>query len=188
MEFTEKNISGLFVITPKIYSDQRGWFYESFREKLFEKYTGKKYRFIQDNCSFSGYGVIRGLHYQVPPYSQSKIIQVFQGKILDVTVDLRPSSPTYLRQAVLCLEACDHKQLFIPEGIAHGFSVLSQEAVVFYKTNRYYNPSSERTLLYNDTDLNIDWKIPQDKARVSEKDRKGTPLKTITASNPFQGI
>ncbi len=168
---TVDNIAGLLVFEPDVFEDSRGYFFESYNENLFKK-QGIDFHFVQDNQSCSGYGVIRGLHYQVNPNAQSKFIKVFFGKVLDVAVDLRKRSPSFGKIFSIELSAENRKQFFIPKGFAHGFSVLSETAEVFYKCDDFYNKENETGIRYNDPLLGIDWKIPADKIIVSEKDRQ----------------
>lgn len=169
MEIIQTSIEGLLVIEPKIFKDSRGYFFESFNQTEFEAKVGR-INFVQDNESKSTYGVVRGLHFQNPPYSQSKLVRVVKGAVLDVAVDLRKDSATYGKYVAMELTEENHKQLFIPKGFAHGFSVLSQEAVFQYKCDNFYAPQSEGAILWNDEDINIDWRIPADKIIVSDKD------------------
>ena len=169
MKIEKTIIDGLLVIEPKIFSDSRGFFYEAYNEKLMHD-LGIEYKFVQDNQSYSKYGVIRGLHYQLNPKAQTKLVRVLKGAILDVAVDIRKNSPTYGQHFSIELSAENNKQLLIPAGFAHGFSVLSEEAVVMYKCDEYYHKESEAGIIYNDTELNIDWKINADKAIISDKD------------------
>ena len=174
MPFIQTPISDLLVFEPKIYEDSRGYFFESFNLQTFRA-EGIDINFVQDNQSSSKYGVIRGLHYQLNPSAQVKLIRVLSGRILDVVVDIRKGSPTFGKNFSVELTAENKKQLFVPAGLAHGFSVLSEEAEVLYKCDSFYNKDSEAGILYNDPSLNIDWKIPAEKEIVSEKD-KGLPL------------
>lgn len=169
MPFTETHIPGLIVFEPKVFGDSRGHFFESFNAQTFLQH-GLNMQFVQDNQSKSCYGVIRGLHFQNPPHAQCKLVRVLSGAILDVAVDIRKGSPTYGQTFSIELTAENKKQLLVPAGFAHGFSVLSETAEVLYKCDNYYNKQSEGGILYNDPSLNIDWKIPADKAIVSEKD------------------
>jgi dTDP-4-dehydrorhamnose 3,5-epimerase len=171
MFFLKTEIPGLVVIEPKTFEDRRGLFFESFNEKVFRE-AGITNRFIQDNQSFSKHGVIRGLHYQLAPYAQAKLVRVLSGVILDVAVDIRKKSPAYGRAFRLELSAQNRKQLFIPAGFVHGFSVLSEEAIVLYKCDQSYNKESEAGIRFDDPVLGIDWKISTDKAIVSEKDNE----------------
>jgi dTDP-4-dehydrorhamnose 3,5-epimerase len=170
MPFVATDIPGLFVFEPKVFEDTRGYFFESYNEKSFSE-IGIETSFVQDNESSSLYGVIRGLHYQLNPYAQAKLIRVLEGKILDVVVDIRKGSPSFGKSFSLELTAENKKQLYIPPGFAHGFSVLSKKAIVFYKCDRFYNKESEAGIRFDDPQLNIDWKIPVDKAIISEKDK-----------------
>ncbi len=169
MNVVATEINGLFIVEPRIFEDNRGYFFESYNQAEFEK-AGIKTRFLQDNQSKSEYGVIRGLHYQLMPQSQTKLVRVLEGSVYDVAVDLRKESPDYKKWFGIELSAENKKQLFIPKGFAHGFSVLTDYAVFHYKCDRLYNPESERGILYSDNSLDIDWKIPLDKIIVSEKD------------------
>lgn len=170
MKITELELPGLFLIEPKVFGDERGYFFESFRQdKLID--AGININFFQDNQSSSSYGVIRGLHYQLAPYSQSKLIRVLTGEILDVVVDIRKNSPTFKKVYSIILSAENKKQLLIPQGFAHGFSVLSKNAEILYKCDNYYHPESERGINYHDPFLTIDWKIDIEKAIVSGKDK-----------------
>lgn len=170
MKLIETPIPDLFVIEPKVFEDSRGYFLESYNMKaLAEK--GINITFIQDNESKSSKGVLRGLHYQLAPYAQTKLIRVISGKILDVVVDIREGSPTFGTHFSIELSGENKLQLLIPKGFAHGFSVLTDNVVVNYKCDAYYQPDSERGILYNDPDLNIDWKIDLETAIVSAKDK-----------------
>jgi dTDP-4-dehydrorhamnose 3,5-epimerase len=169
MPFINTDIPGLLVFEPKVFEDSRGYFFESYNEKIFGN-EGIDTKFVQDNQSSSSYGVIRGLHYQLLPHAQTKLVRVLQGKILDIAVDIRKGSPMYGKSFAIKLSAENKKQLFIPPGFAHGFSVLSKTAVVMYKCDSFYNKESEAGIIYNDPELDIDWMIPADKAIVSEKD------------------
>lgn len=170
MKFFNCTIPGLIVCEPKILKDERGFFTESFRKDLFEKFSGVKVDFCQENLSESNHGVLRGLHFQKKPHEQSKLVSVLEGKILDVAVDIRENSKFYGKYFSIELDAINNKQLFIPKGFAHGFVVLSKSARVSYKLDNYYNPSSEDGLNYNDPQLNIDWKINNKSIIVKSKD------------------
>lgn len=170
MPFTNTDIPGLLIFEPKVIADSRGYFFESYNESIFQQ-QGLNIRFVQDNQSFSSYGVIRGLHYQLEPHAQVKLVRVLQGSILDVAVDIRKGSSTYGKVFSVELSAENKKQLLIPEGFAHGFSVLSETAEIMYKCSGLYNKESEGGIIYNDPALNIDWKVPQDKMLVSDKDK-----------------
>ncbi|TXH22016.1 MAG: dTDP-4-dehydrorhamnose 3,5-epimerase [Chitinophagaceae bacterium] len=169
MKIEKTFIEGLLIIEPKIFSDSRGYFFEAYNEKLMHE-LGIENKFVQDNQSFSTHGVIRGLHYQIHPKAQSKLVRVLKGSILDVAVDIRKKSPTYGQHFSIELSAENNKQLLIPAGFAHGFSVLSEDAIVMYKCDEYYHKESEAGIIFNDTELNIDWKIDADKAIISDKD------------------
>jgi dTDP-4-dehydrorhamnose 3,5-epimerase len=170
MPFHTTDIPGLMVFEPKVFEDSRGYFFESYNEGLF-KQAGIDLRFVQDNQSSSCYGVIRGLHYQLPPHAQTKLVRVLAGKILDVAVDLRKGSPTFGKAYSIELSAVNKKQLFIPAGFAHGFSVLSEHAEVLYKCDAMYSRESEAGVSYNDPALGIDWQIPAGKEIISDKDK-----------------
>lgn len=169
MQFETTGIQGLIIITPKVFGDNRGAFYEAYNQKVFSQ-NGIDIKFVQDNQSVSSYGVIRGLHFQNPPFAQKKLVRVVVGRILDVAVDIRQGSPTYGKHFSIELSAENRKQLLIPHGFAHGFSVLSETAEVIYKCDNFYNKESEGGIIYNDPLLNIDWQIPAGKEIVSEKD------------------
>lgn len=170
MRITETKLHGCFILEPEVFSDERGLFFESFNLKKFTKGIGAKVNFVQDNQSFSSYGVIRAIHYQNGEHAQAKLVRVISGKILDVVVDLRKDSPTFGHHLTLELSAENRKQLFIPRGFGHGFSVLSETAECFYKCDNFYNQESEAGIIYNDITLNIDWKIEASKVKVSKKD------------------
>lgn len=169
MPFIKTDIPGLLVFEPKVFEDSRGYFFESYNENNFLA-EGVNIRFVQDNQAKSSYGVIRGLHFQLAPHAQTKLIRTLSGSILDVVVDVRLGSPTYGQVFSIELSAENKKQLLVPKGFAHGYSVLSETAEVMYKCDAFYHKQSEGGLLYNDPQLNIDWQIPLEKAIVSEKD------------------
>lgn len=171
MPFIKTDLPGLVIFEPAVYGDSRGYFFESYNEKLFSE-EGIDTRFVQDNQSRSAYGVIRGLHYQLDPYAQTKLVRVLSGSILDVVIDLRKGSPSYGKPLSIELSAENKKQLLIPKGFAHGFSVLSETAEVLYKCDSFYHKESEAGIIYNDPSLDIDWKIPAAKMIISEKDLK----------------
>ena len=164
------HIEGLFILEPKVFGDARGYFFESYSQKVFQQQDWS-YQWVQDNQSSSVHGVIRGLHFQAPPYAQAKLVRVLRGAILDVAVDIRKESPTYGKHVAVELSSDNKLQLLIPAGFAHGFSVLSAEAEVMYKCDQGYHRESEGGLLYNDPALNIDWRVPVNAAIVSDKDR-----------------
>lgn len=171
MEVIQTKIEGVLIIKPKVFGDERGYFFESFNQKDFKAQTGYDITFVQDNESKSKYGVLRGLHFQKPPYTQSKLVRVVKGRVLDVAVDIRKNSPTYGEYVSVELTEENHLQFFIPKGFAHGFSVLSEEAIFQYKCDEFYNPQSEGALAWNDKTLNIDWKLPFNDVILSEKDK-----------------
>ena len=177
MKLTETYIPGLLVIEPDVFHDSRGCFFESFSERKFEELIGLKVDFVQDNESHSAYGTVRGLHLQTGEHAQAKLVRVVSGRVLDVAVDLREGSPTFGRHFSIELSGENHLQMFIPKGFAHGFSVLSETAVFQYKCDAYYAPQSEDALIWNDSDLAIDWKIPAEDALVSDKDRRNKTFK-----------
>lgn len=182
MPFQDTAIKGLKVFEPRLFGDDRGYFYESYNATTFKE-AGIEVDFVQDNQSKSTYGVLRGLHYQVGKFAQSKLVRVVAGKVLDVAVDIRVGSPTYGQSYSIILSAENHKQLFIPRGFAHGFVVLSETAIFCYKCDNFYSKISEGGLLYNDPSLNIDWQIDLDKVIVSEKDKLNP---TFGAHRPFE--
>lgn len=169
MKIIKTHIPGLLIIEPRVFADQRGYFLESYNQKKYEE-AGIKTVFVQDNESKSGRGVIRGLHYQLAPYSQTKLVRVIQGSVYDVAVDCRKGSPTFGQSLGLELSEENKRQFYIPKGFAHGFSVLSETAVFSYKCDSLYNPDAERGIAYNDPALNIDWRIDPSEAVVSGKD------------------
>ena len=171
MEIIKTPISDLVIIKPRVFADARGFFCETYNEKSFLD-AGIDLHFCQDNQSKSSYGVIRGLHYQLNPQSQSKLVSVVQGSVWDVAVDLRASSPTFGQWYGVELSEENHLQFLVPQGFAHGFSVLSETALFSYKCDNFYSPTLERGIMYNDPALAIDWKIPADKAVISDKDLK----------------
>ena len=178
MPFFDTGFHGLFIFEPTVFEDSRGYFFESFNARVFSE-KGINTNFIQDNQSSSEYGVIRGLHFQLPPHAQSKLIRVISGSILDVGVDIREDSPTYGKVFTIELSATNKKQLYLPKGFAHGFSVLSEKAEVLYKCDALYNKQSEEGILFNDPSLNIDWQIPAARVKVSEKDKTNKLLKDL---------
>ncbi len=169
MPLIKTDFPGLIIFEPVVHQDQRGYFFESYNESVFSA-EGIHIQFIQDNQAKSSYGVLRGLHYQLAPYAQTKLIRVLSGAILDVAVDIRKGSPTYGKVFTLELTAENKKQLLVPKGFAHGYSVLSETAEVMYKCDAFYNKESEGGLLYNDPALSIDWMIPEGKAIIAQKD------------------
>lgn len=171
MPFAKTEFPGLLIFEPIVYEDSRGYFFESYNEIIF-KQQQVDLRFVQDNQSSSSHGIIRGLHYQLNPNAQAKLVRALSGNILDVVVDIRKNSPTYGKVFSIELSAENKKQLFIPHGFAHGFSVLSEKAEVFYKCDEFYNKESEAGIRFNDPALHIEWKVPLDKVTVSEKDQQ----------------
>ena len=171
MKLINTALEGVVIIIPDIYSDERGYFYESFNTKSFAKLLGRDITFVQDNESLSHEGVIRGLHYQLPPHAQSKLVRVVRGSILDVVVDIRQGSPTFGKYVAVELSAENHHQLFIPRGFAHGFKVIEGEAVVQYKCDNHYAPECEGTIRWDDPTLAIEWQTEPNKAVVSARDR-----------------
>ncbi len=169
MPFTATTLPGVIVFEPAVFNDDRGFFFESYSLRLFQA-NGIPNEFVQDNQSFSSFGVIRGMHFQREPHAQSKLVRVLKGRILDVVVDLRTGSPVFGKSFAVELTADNKKQLFIPRGFAHGFSVLSETAEISYKCDQFYNKASESGVRYNDPFLAIDWQIPSDKALISAKD------------------
>ena len=176
MEVIKTDIEGVVIIEPRLFRDGRGYFFESYSEKDFNAQV-REVRFVQDNESKSSYGVLRGLHFQKPPYAQSKLVRVIKGAVLDVAVDIRKGSPTFGKHVAVELTEDNHRQLFIPRGFAHGFSVLTPEVIFQYKCDNFYAPQSEGALAWDDPDLGIDWRIPADRVILSEKDRHHPRLK-----------
>lgn len=182
MEVIKTAIDGVYILEPRIFRDDRGYFFESFSQREFEEKIGK-INFVQDNESKSGYGVMRGLHFQRPPYAQSKLVRCVQGAVLDVAVDIRKGSPTYGQHVAVELTADNHRQFFIPRGFAHGFAVLSDEAIFQYKCDNFYAPQADGGISILDASLQIDWQIPTEKAILSEKDTKHPLLQDF--DSPF---
>ena len=170
MEVIKTEIEGVVIIEPRIFKDERGYFYESFSQREFEEKVCRT-TFVQDNQSKSSYGVLRGLHFQKPPYCQSKLVRCIKGAVLDVAVDIRQGSPTFGKYVAVELTEENHRQFFVPRGFAHGFAVLSEEAVFQYKCDNFYCKESEGSVAWNDPQLAIDWRIPADKVLLSEKDK-----------------
>ena len=169
MEIIKTKIEGLVIIEPKVFKDARGYFFESFSLREFEEKV-RKVNFVQDNQSMSSYGVMRGLHFQAPPFTQSKLVRCVKGRVLDVAVDIRKGSPTYGQHVAVELTEDNHRQFFVPRGFAHGFSVLSDEVIFQYKCDNFYAPQAEGAIAWDDPTLNIDWRIPADKVILSAKD------------------
>lgn len=177
MEYTETAIQGVWIIQPKVFHDARGYFFEAWKQEDFDAHIGHHVSFIQDNESKSSYGVLRGLHYQKGDFSQAKLVRVIKGKVLDVAVDIRKSSPTFGKHVMVELSEDNKRQLFIPRGFAHGFLVLSDEAIFTYKVDNVYAPAQEASIRWNDEDINIQWPIDPAKVVTSEKDLRGASLK-----------
>ena len=182
MEVIKTAIDGVVIIEPKLFGDARGYFFESFSQREFEEKV-RKINFVQDNESMSSYGVMRGLHFQRPPFTQSKLVRCVKGKVLDVAVDIRKSSPTYGQHVAVELSEENHRQFFVPRGFAHGFAVLSDTAVFQYKCDEFYHPEADGGISIKDESLGINWRIPLEKALLSEKDTKHTLLKDF--DSPF---
>lgn len=183
IEVIKTDIEGVLIIEPKVFGDARGYFLESFNAKEFAEKTGLDITFVQDNESMSSYGVMRGLHFQCPPYTQSKLVRCVKGAVLDVAVDIRKGSPTYGKHVAVELTEDNHRQFFVPRGFAHGFAVLSETAVFQYKCDNFYAPQADGGISIRDDSLGIDWRIPTNKALLSEKDTKHALLKDF--DSPF---
>jgi dTDP-4-dehydrorhamnose 3,5-epimerase len=182
MKFTKTSIQGIVIIEPRVFGDERGYFLESYNEKEFEQAICKV-SFVQDNESKSSKGVLRGLHFQKPPFNQSKLVRCIAGRVLDVAVDIRKGSPTYGKHVAIELSGENKKQVFVPKGFAHGFSVLSKTAVITYKVDNRYAPESDSGIRYDDTELGIDWGLPQEEIQLSEKDKELPSFKDL--DSPF---
>lgn len=178
MKVIKTGLEGLIVIEPKVYRDSRGYFFESFSQREFNSKVSET-QFVQDNESYSEYGVLRGLHFQRAPFSQAKLVRVVKGRVLDVAVDIRPESPTYGKHQSVELSDDNKLQMFIPHGFAHGFIVLSDEAILQYKCDNYYSPEHEGAIIWNDRDLNVDWLLPESDIILSEKDKANLPFGSI---------
>lgn len=172
MKLERAPLKGCYIIQPEVFSDIRGYFFESFNLHKFQNLTGEKVNFVQDNQSYSKRGVLRGLHFQTGEFAQAKLIRVITGKIIDITVDLRINSKTFGKSFSLELSDQNKKQLFIPKGMAHGFIAISKEAIIEYKCDNYYNKDSENGIIYNDKTLNINWHLPESDLIISDKDLK----------------
>ena len=172
MNFIRTDIEDVVIIEPLIHGDDRGYFVETFREDKLEEFLGFKLNFVQDNESKSSYGVLRGLHYQLAPFAQSKLVRVIKGRVLDVAVDIREGSATYGKHVAVELNETNKKQLFVPRGFAHGFIVLSKEAIFAYKVDNYYSPDNDRGMAFDDIELNINWIVERDDMQLSPKDIK----------------
>lgn len=182
MDVIRTEIDGVVIIEPKIFGDARGYFFESFSQREFEEKV-RKINFVQDNESMSSYGVMRGLHFQRPPFTQSKLVRCVKGAVLDVAVDIRKGSPTYGQHVAVELTENNHRQFFVPRGFAHGFAVLSETAIFQYKCDNFYAPQADGGISIKDESFGIDWKIPTDKALLSEKDTLHECLKDF--DSPF---
>ena len=181
MNVIQTAIPGVLIIEPRVFTDARGYFFESFSQREFDEQVapilGHSITFVQDNESMSAYGVVRGLHYQKPPFTQSKLVRCVKGSVLDVAVDIRKGSPTFGRHVAVELTEDNHRQFFIPKGFAHGFAVLSETAVFQYKCDAFYHPEADAGIQLLDPALGIDWRVPQDQVMMSEKDRTRAALK-----------
>ena len=177
MNIIKTEIEGVLIIEPKVFGDERGYFFESYNAEQFARQTGLNITFVQDNESKSSYGVLRGLHYQLPPYAQSKLVRCVRGRVVDYAVDIRKNSPTFGRYVCCELSEENHRQFFLPRGMAHGFVVLSPEALFQYKCDNLYHPESEGAVAWNDPAIGIDWGIPTADIILSEKDRHHPLLK-----------
>lgn len=175
MKFLKTKLDGCVIIEPKVFGDSRGYFFESFNQEEFNKNVGE-YLFVQDNESRSSQGVLRGLHFQKPPYTQAKLVRCIEGEVLDVAVDIRRGSPTFGKHVSVVLSGENKKQLFIPRGFAHGFVVLSEFATFAYKVDNIYAPSHDSGISFNDPELNIDWQTDESRLLLSDKDKKLKPL------------
>lgn len=185
MEIIKTAIEGVVIIEPRLFKDERGYFFESFSQREFNEKV-REIHFVQDNESKSSYGVLRGLHFQKPPFAQSKLVRVIRGAVLDVAVDIRTGSPTFGQHVAVELTEDNHRQFFIPRGFAHGFSVLTDEVIFQYKCDNFYAPQSEGAIAWNDPDLAIDWKIPSQQIILSDKDSHHSRLKEIESPFHFQ--
>lgn len=179
MNIIRTTIPDVIVIEPRVFNDARGYFFESFSHRVFEEKVGPV-NFVQDNESASVYGVVRGLHFQKPPHAQAKLVRVIKGRVLDVAVDIRPGSPTFGQHVAVELSAENKRQMFIPKGFAHGFSVLSEEVIFQYKCDDYYAPETEGAIAWDDPDLGIDWGVPAADVILSEKDRRHPRLSELS--------
>lgn len=176
MKVLQTTIPDVVIVEPKVFSDERGYFFESFNEERFRAETGLNVRFVQDNESHSHKGVLRGLHFQKEPYAQAKFVRVVRGKVLDVAVDIRSDSPTFGRHVMTKLSGENHRQMFIPKGFAHGYVVLEDDTIFQYKCDEYYHPEAEGGIAWNDPQIGIDWRLPESEIILSEKDKSFKPL------------
>lgn len=184
MHVIPTELEGVVIIEPQVFQDDRGYFFESFSQRKFDAEV-RHTIFVQDNESRSSYGVLRGLHFQAPPHAQSKLVRVIHGAVLDVAVDIRIGSPTFGQHVAVELTAENKRQLFIPRGFAHGFAVLSPEAIFQYKCDNYYAPQAEGAIAWDDPQLGIDWRIDADRIRLSDKDKRNLPLRQIVSPFAF---
>lgn len=179
MKAIETKLKGCFILEPTVFEDDRGYFFESYNQQKFEEITGANVNFVQDNQSYSSYGVLRGIHFQTGEHAQAKLVRVLSGRVLDVAVDLRPDSPTYGQYERVELSAENKRQFFVPRGFGHGFVVLSETAEFFYKCDNFYNKAAEGGIIFNDPTLNIDWGVPGTEVKVSEKDMQLSDFKSL---------
>ncbi|MFK5947660.1 MAG: dTDP-4-dehydrorhamnose 3,5-epimerase [Methylococcales bacterium] len=186
MKFIAQSIPDVILIQPKVHGDSRGYFVETFRQDLFEHAVGHPVSFVQDNESKSSCGVLRGLHYQLPPYAQSKLVRVISGTVLDIAVDIRVGSPSFGQHVTVELSEHNKHQVFVPRGFAHGFVVLSETATFAYKVDNYYSPECDRGLAFDDKQLNIDWKIDNNKLKLSEKDTQQPSFAELISGFDYQ--
>lgn len=184
MEVKKTDIEGVLIVEPKVWGDDRGYFFESFNAREFAEKTGLNITFVQDNESKSRYGVLRGLHFQLPPYTQSKLVRVVKGRVLDIAVDIRKGSPTYGKWVSCELTEDNHRQFFVPKGMAHGFCVLSEEAVFQYKCDDFYHPEAEGGIAWDDPDIAVQWPIPAEDISLSERDKHHPSFKEFIS--PFE--
>lgn len=188
MKFTRCAIADVVVCEPTIHGDERGYFVETFRQDALDEFLGFKVSFCQDNESKSSYGVLRGLHYQLPPFAQSKLVRVIEGAVLDVAVDVRRNSPTYGRHVAVELSGENKKQMFVPRGFAHGFIVLSETATFAYKVDNYYSPECDRGVAFDDKKLAVDWQLPTSDFKLSEKDKKQPTFELAEVFNEISNL
>ena len=186
MNVIKTDIEGLLIIEPRVFGDARGYFFESFNAKEFAEQTGVDVTFVQDNESLSRYGVLRGLHFQLPPFTQTKLVRCVRGRVMDVAVDIRKGSPTYGKWVSCELTEDNHRMFFVPKGFAHGFCVLSEDAIFQYKCDDFYHPEAEGAIAWNDKEIGIDWPIKPDDIILSEKDKHHPQLQEF--ESPFDYI
>ena len=184
MEVKKTEIEGVLIVEPKVWGDDRGYFFESFNAREFAEKTGLNITFVQDNEIKSRYGVLRGLHFQLPPYTQSKLVRCVKGRVLDIAVDIRKGSPTYGKWVSCELTEDNHRQFFVPKGMAHGFCVLSEEAVFQYKCDDFYHPEAEGGIAWDDPDIAVEWPIPAENISLSERDKHHPGFKEFIS--PFE--